>query len=56
MIVAEVAVAALLASTAGLIVRSVGHLYDQRSGIDVRGVAVIDVATPTECPTPLVAR
>lgn len=46
MIVGEVAVAALLASTAGLIVHSVNRLYAVQSGIDVHGTAVLDVATP----------
>jgi predicted permease len=46
MIVAEVAVAALLAGTAGLIVESVSKLYDVRPGLDVRGVVVLDVAAP----------
>ncbi|MGH7616833.1 MAG: ADOP family duplicated permease, partial [Gemmatimonadaceae bacterium] len=50
MIVAEVAVAAVLASTAGLIVHSVSRLYDVRPGIDVRGVAVVDIATPGGTP------
>jgi predicted permease len=46
MIVAEVAVAVLLAGTANLIVLSVGRLYSVWPGIDVRGVGVINVATP----------
>jgi putative ABC transport system permease protein len=46
MIVAEVAVAALLACTAGLIAESVGRLYAVRSGIEARRVAVLDVASP----------
>jgi predicted permease len=46
MIVAEVAVAALLACTAGLIVESVNRLYGVRPGLDVRGVAVVDFAAP----------
>ncbi len=46
MIVTEVAVAALLACTAGLIVESVNRLYGVRPGLDVARVAVIDVASP----------
>ena len=46
MVVSEVALAVLLACAAGLLVRSVAKLYAIRPGIETRGIAVIDLATP----------
>jgi predicted permease len=45
LVVAEVALAMLVATGATLLVRSVGKLYDIRPGIETRGIAVVDVAT-----------
>ncbi len=46
MVVGEVAAAVLLACGAGLLMRSVSKLYSINPGIDARGVAVVDIATP----------
>lgn len=51
MVVGEVALAVLLACGAGLLVRSVGNLYSIRPGIDTRGIAVLDVALPSNMNT-----
>jgi len=53
LVVAEVALAVLLAAGAGLLVRSVAKLYAIDPGLDARGVAVLDIAmgastTPAE--------
>jgi predicted permease len=45
LVVAEVALAVLMASGAALLVRSVQHLYDIHVGVDTRGLAVLDVVT-----------
>jgi len=45
LVVAEVALAMLIASGAALLVRSVSNLYEIRPGIQTEGVAVIDVLT-----------
>jgi len=45
-IVGEVAAAVLLACGAGLLMRSVTHLYAIKPGIETRGLAVLDIATP----------
>jgi predicted permease len=44
LVVAEVALAVLMAAGAGLLIRSVGKLYSIDPGVDTRGVAVLDVA------------
>ena len=44
LVVAEVALAVLLAAGAGLLIRSVGKLYAIDPGFNTRGVAVFDVA------------
>ena len=44
LVVAEVALAVVLAAGAGLLVRSVINLYAIDPGVDTRGVAVLDVA------------
>ena len=46
MVVSEVALAVLLAFAAGLLVRSVSKRYEIRPGLDPRGVAVFDIASP----------
>ena len=46
LVVAEVALAVVLATSAALLVRSVSNLYSLRPGIETRGIAVIDVAFP----------
>jgi len=48
LVVAEVALAMLIASAAALLVRSVGNLYSIEPGIETDGVAVIDVVSSTE--------
>ncbi len=45
-IVGEVAAAVLLACGAGLLMRSVTNLYAIKPGIETRGIAVVDIATP----------
>jgi putative ABC transport system permease protein len=45
-VVAQVALAMVLAVGAGLLIRSVGHLRAVDPGLDPRGVAVLDVALP----------
>ena len=44
LVVAEVALAVLLASGAGLLIRSVVNLYAIDPGVETRGVAVLDIA------------
>jgi predicted permease len=46
LVVGEVALAVVLATSAALLVRSVSKLYSLRPGVETRGVAVIDVAFP----------
>lgn len=46
MVVSEVALAVLLAFAAGLLARSVSKRYEIRPGLDPRGVAVFDIASP----------
>ena len=50
LVVAEVALAVLMAAGAALLVRSVANLYAIDSGVDTRGVAVVDVAGPVGVP------
>src|SRR5436305_310672 len=45
LVVAEVALAVLLAAGAGLLIRSVVNLYGIDPGVDIRGVAVLDLVT-----------
>ncbi len=45
LVVAEVALAMLVATGATLLLRSVRKLYDIHPGIETRGIAVVDVAT-----------
>jgi putative ABC transport system permease protein len=45
LVIAEVALAVLLASGAGLLIRSVINLYAIDPGVETRGVAVLDVVT-----------
>jgi predicted permease len=46
LVVAEVALAVLLACGAGLLARSVGKLYAIGPGVDTTGVAVLDIVLP----------
>jgi putative ABC transport system permease protein len=48
MVVAQIALAVLLASGAGLLIRSVANLHAIDPGIDLRGLAVVDVTAPTQ--------
>jgi putative ABC transport system permease protein len=48
LVVAEVALAVLLAAGAGLLIRSVVNLYAIDPGVDTRGVAVLDLVTGAE--------
>jgi predicted permease len=50
LVVAEVALAMLIASAAALLVRSVANLYAIDPGITTEGVAVMDVLSSTEMP------
>jgi putative ABC transport system permease protein len=45
LVIAEVALAMLVATGATLLLRSVSKLYDIRPGIETRGIGVVDVAT-----------
>ena len=47
LVIAEVAVAVVLACGAGLLVRSVSKLYAISPGVQTEGIAVLDVATST---------
>jgi putative ABC transport system permease protein len=47
MVVGEVAAAVLLACGAGLLMRSVAKLYAIKPGIEVPGVAVVNIVTPS---------
>ena len=50
LVVAQIALAVLLAAGAGLLIRSVGNLRALDPGIDVGGVAVLEATTPTQMP------
>jgi putative ABC transport system permease protein len=56
LVVAQIALAVLLAAGAGLLIRSVGNLRALDPGIDVRGVAVIEATTPTQMPVDAIRR
>jgi predicted permease len=56
LVVAEVALAVLLAAGSGLLVRSVVNLYAIDPGMDTRGVAVLDVAAGAAMKTPEIQR
>ena len=51
LVVAEVALAVLLAAGAALLVRSVERLYDIDPGMSTEGIAVLDIALPADVPT-----
>ena len=51
LVVAEVALAVLMAAGAALLVRSVANLYAIDPGVETSGVAVVDVAGPTGVPS-----
>ncbi|MFN2567663.1 MAG: ADOP family duplicated permease [Gemmatimonadaceae bacterium] len=48
LVVAQVALAVLLAAGAGLLIRSVAKLHAIDPGVDTRGIAVVDIAMPAE--------
>ena len=50
LVVAEVALAVVMAAGAGLLIRSVTKLYAIDPGVDTRSVGVVDVALPTNLP------
>jgi predicted permease len=52
LVVAEVALAVVMAAGAGLLVRSVSKLYAIDPGVDTRSVGVLDVVLPNEMDTP----
>jgi putative ABC transport system permease protein len=51
LVVAEVALAMLIASGAALLVRSVANLYAIDPGVETRGIGVVDVITSNEMPS-----
>ena len=52
LVVAEVALAVIMAAGAGLLVRSVSKLYAIDPGVDTRNIGVVDVVLPNEMPVP----
>jgi predicted permease len=50
LVIAEVALAVLLAAGAGLLIRSVVNLYAIDPGVDLRGIAVLDVVAAAATP------
>jgi putative ABC transport system permease protein len=56
LVIAQIALAVLLAAGAGLLIRSVGNLRALDPGIDVRGVAVIEATTPAQMPADAIRR
>ncbi|HKO15138.1 MAG TPA: ADOP family duplicated permease [Gemmatimonadaceae bacterium] len=52
LVVAEVALAMLIASGAALLVRSVANLYRIDPGVEARGIAVVDVLGSPDTPSP----
>ena len=50
LVVAEVALAVLMAASAALLIRSVSNLYDISPGFDPRNTAVVDVILPQAAP------
>ena len=52
LVVAQVALAVLLAAGAGLLIRSVANLRDIDPGVDTRGVVVVDATMPATLPQP----
>jgi len=50
LVIAEVALAVLLAAGAALLIRTVGNLYAIDPGVDTAGAAVVDVTTGTAIP------
>lgn len=53
LVVAEVALAVLMAAGAALLIRSVTKLYAIDPGLDTRQVAVVDITMPIQMPTEL---
>lgn len=52
LVVAQVALVLLMAAGAALLIRSVGNLRAIDPGVDVEGIAVLDVVLPGNTPTP----
>ena len=52
LVVAEVALAVLMAASAALLIRSVSHLYNIDPGLDPRNTAVVDVILPQAATAP----
>jgi putative ABC transport system permease protein len=52
LVIAEVALAVLMTAGAGVLVRSVGKLYEIDPGLETRGVGVVDVVLPSDLTTP----
>ena len=52
LVIAQVAVAMLIAASAALLFRSVDNLYAVDPGVDVQGVAVVDIAVGAMTPPP----
>src|SRR5688500_8805341 len=53
LVIAEVALAVLMAAGAGLLIRSVTKLYAIDPGIETEGIAVLDVALGADLPGPI---
>jgi putative ABC transport system permease protein len=51
LVVAEVALAVVMAAGAGLLIRSVTKLYAVHPGIETSGVGVVDIVMPNDLPT-----
>lgn len=52
LVVAEVALAVVMAAGAGLLIRSVTKLYAIDPGVETRGIGVVDIAMPNDMTTP----
>jgi putative ABC transport system permease protein len=52
LVVAEVALAVVMAAGAGLLIRSVTKLYAIHPGVETAGVGVVDITLPNDLPTP----
>ena len=52
LVVAEVALAVVMAAGAGLLIRSVTKLYAVHPGIEANGAGVVDIVMPNDLPTP----
>jgi putative ABC transport system permease protein len=52
LVVAEVALAVVMAAGAGLLIRSVTKLYGVQPGVETSGVGVVDIVMPSNIPAP----